>query len=95
MGYSREKYGAEHRKARKAVLARNKHENAGLCVYCNTRPATVADHQPPLYLFADPTQWNGTLVASCSTCSARQGGRILNSGAYRRRAPERSSRAWL
>lgn len=95
MPFSTAKYGYGYRKARAACLARNKHENGGLCVYCNAREATVADHQPPLYLFADPRQWNGSLYASCAKCSQRQGGRILNSGAYRRRSPERASRVWL
>lgn len=95
MPYSPAKYGHQFRKHRHAVLARNRHQNAGLCVHCGLRKATVADHQPPLAYFADPKQWVGTYVASCSTCSARQGAQILNSRVTRRRLPERSSRQWF
>ena len=95
MPYNHQTYGQSHRNQRKALLARNRYMNGGLCVHCGLRQASVADHQPPLAYFADPKQWVGHYVASCSTCSARQGAVLLNSRATRRRLPDRNTRQWF
>lgn len=58
-----------YRKGRTRLLAGDP-----VCVHCRRRPATEADHQPPLKLHRHV---DGTgcceLVASCSTCARRQG----------------------
>ena len=66
-------HGWFHRRRREALLAENLVVNDGLCYWCGERPATVADHDPPLYLFADHADWEGVYRASCRKCSDRQG----------------------
>jgi hypothetical protein len=52
-----------------------------VCVHCRRRPATEADHQPPLKLHAH-LHGSGCceLVPSCSTCARRQGAILAGRG---------------
>ena len=61
------------------------------CVWCGA-PASVADHQPPLSMFPHPSLWEGVLVSSCVTCSAKQGAQVRHrpgSGSVGRRRHRR------
>ena len=42
-------YGAAYRRARATLLAGNP-----LCHWCRTRPATTADHEPPIHVVGHP-----------------------------------------
>ena len=56
-------YGADYVQARRLVLA-----GSPSCWKCG-RPATTADHVPPLRAFADPSQWRGELKPACAKCN--------------------------
>jgi hypothetical protein len=64
-------YGPAHEKRRRALLGRGD----VLCEHCQLRPATVADHQPPL-LMHDHVEGSDCcgVVPSCAECSSVQGG---------------------
>lgn len=67
-------YGANYRRARRALLASHP-----LCAYGCGRPATEADHQPPLALH-DHRAGSGCcgLVPSCGPCGRAQGAQLVN-----------------
>lgn len=77
--------GSGYRKARARLLA-----SGPVCVWCRERPATQADHVPPLADFADPLLWRGELVPSCALCNNRRGARTTN----RRGGVRGQSRKW-
>jgi len=76
--------GHAYRKARAALL-----ERGPLCVWCRERPATTADHVPPLASAPSPELWVGDLVPACATCNYARGGRMT-----RRAGVPVRSRTW-
>jgi hypothetical protein len=68
----RHQRGYRFQQARKALLA-----DGPICVHCRRRPASVADHQPPLAVH-DHVEGSGccVLVPSCQACSLVQGGKL-------------------
>jgi 5-methylcytosine-specific restriction endonuclease McrA len=85
-----------HRVRRAQLLKENRSTFDGLCNHCWSRPASVADHQPPLCEFEDEADWVGVLVASCRRCSDLQGSRLGHERRRRLRPPEnRQTRDWL
>lgn len=64
--------GYRYQQARKALLA-----DSPVCVHCRRRPASIADHQPPLALH-DHVEGSGccVLVPSCEPCSLVQAGKL-------------------
>jgi len=68
-------YSSDHQSDRLALLERDPY-----CVHCGA-VATVADHQPPISLH-DHVRGTGccSLVASCATCSSKQGAQLSQEG---------------
>jgi len=62
-------YGADYRRARRQLL-----ENNPSCWWCG-RPATTADHDPPLSSARSPAEWIGRLVPACARCNYGRRGR--------------------
>ena len=75
----------QYRKARKELLA-----SRPLCYWCKEKPATTADHEPPLSAFPDPSLWRGVLLPACLSCNSSRGAKFGNA---RRKLPRRS-RNW-
>jgi hypothetical protein len=71
------RYG--YQQARAALLA-----GGPTCFWCGKRPATQADHDPPLVTVANPDHWVGVLRPSCEVCAGRQAASL--SGWTKRRA---------
>jgi hypothetical protein len=88
------RYGWAHRQRRARLLEENRRENGGLCVHCMAAEASVADHQPPLALFSDPSDWEGVLVASCRRCSNLQAGH-MGKWALNRPRVDAHTKNWL
>lgn len=78
-------YSYKYRKARKMLLS-----TGPMCVYCRVKPATTADHVPPLSSVPSPDLWAGELVPSCLSCNCARGAQISNN----RRRKIRSTREW-
>lgn len=78
-------YSGEYRRARGVLLA-----SGPMCVYCRVKPATTADHVPPLSSFKHPELWQGELVPACKPCNSRLGAQIVNN----RRRKIQGSRKW-
>lgn len=73
--WTKQAYGRRYRRARAALLANNPP-----CFWCG-KPATTADHEPPLSVVGHPHM---NLVPACRTC---------NLGHHRPR-PVSPSREW-
>lgn len=54
-------YGWRYQKARRALLASNP-----MCHWCKVKPATTADHEPPMHVVGGP---HLMLVPSCGPCN--------------------------
>ena len=78
-------YSNKYRRARGELLA-----SGPMCVYCRVKPATTADHVPPLSSFAHPELWSGELIPACLPCNSRMGAKISND----RRRKIKRSRKW-
>ena len=65
-------YGYRYRQERKRLLAGDP-----LCVWGCGRPATTADHIPPVSAFP-AGQWQGRLVPACEKCN--KGRRVMRVG---------------
>ena len=63
-------YGHRYQVARAALLRGNP-----LCEWCRARPATTADHDPPLEAVAEAWMWKGRLVPACGPCNLGRRGR--------------------
>jgi hypothetical protein len=79
------KYGREYKKARKIILASNP-----TCYWCHIRPATTADHDPPVDTVTDMGLWRGQLRPACSKCNYSRGAIYGN----KIRQAVRRSRKW-
>ncbi len=77
--------GWEYQKARKRLLA-----GSPVCVYCRERPATTADHVPPLSSAPSPELWVGELKPACGKCNFRMGAELAN----KRKTEPKRSRNW-
>lgn len=62
-------YDAAYQRERAALLA-----DHPLCHWGCGRPATTADHDPPLATMP-PGRWRGRLVPSCAPCNYGRGNR--------------------
>jgi 5-methylcytosine-specific restriction endonuclease McrA len=76
--------GWEYQKARKRLLS-----GSPRCVWCRERPATTADHVPPLGDFP-PGMWAGELVPACMKCNSGRGAAMTN----KRTGQPKHSRKW-
>ena len=77
--------GKAYQKARARLLAAEP-----VCVWCRERPATTADHVPPLAEAPSPELWVGQLVAACARCNSKRAARMTN----KRTGRPRTSRDW-
>jgi len=74
-----------HKKARARLLA-----GGPVCVWCRERPATQADHVPPLADAPSPELWVGQLVPACRKCNSERAARMTN----KRTGRPKTSRTW-
>lgn len=77
--------GHSYQKARERLLA-----SGPVCAWCRERPATTADHVPPLAEAPSPDLWVGELVPACHKCNSSRGAAMTN----KRKAAPKTSRSW-